>query len=258
MPHVRYAVADAIAEITLDRAPVNALSLALLDEILAAYKRAAADDGVRAVVLASAIPKYFCAGLDLDILMGTARSGDGGLGVRRLLDKLYIELADVQYNLGKPSIAAVTGAARGGGSTLSIQSNVVVAGESATFGYPEIDVGLLPAIHLAHLPGIIGRHRAFELLFSGRAFSAHEAATLGLVSRVVPDAELLDAARTLARTFAAKSPVVMRLGHQAFMRFNDYRRDIAAAADAFCVVAASDDAQEGLAAFVEKRTPKWS
>src|SRR3546814_10187069 len=106
---------------------------------------------------------------------------------RDFLNKLYIALADMQHALGKPSIAAVGGAARAGGMTLSISCNVIIAGRSATFGYPEIDVGIIPAIHFIHLPAIVGRHRAFEILFSGRAFGADEAAELGLVSKVVDD-----------------------------------------------------------------------
>src|SRR5690606_27889470 len=104
----------------------------------------------------------------------------------------------------KPSIAAVAGAARAGGMTLSISCNVIIAGKSATFGYPEIDVGIIPAIHFIHLPAIVGRHRAFELLFSGRAFSAIEAAELGLVSKIVEDDQVLQEARAMARMFAAK------------------------------------------------------
>src|SRR2546430_1546515 len=80
--------------------------------------------------------------------------------------------------------------------------DVLIAGESTTFGYPEIDLGLLPAIHFAHLPGIVGRHRAFELLFSGRSFGAEEARSLGLASRVVPDAKVRSEALALARHFA--------------------------------------------------------
>ena len=78
-------------------------------------------------------------------------------------------------------------------------------GRSATFGYPEIDLGLIPAIHLMHLPRIVGRHRAFELLFSGRTFDADVAASLGLVSRIVPDEKVPDEARAMARVFATKS-----------------------------------------------------
>ena len=90
-----------------------------------------------------------------------------------------------------------------------------------TFGYPEIDAGVIPAIHFTHLPRIVGRHHAFELLFSGRSFGAEEAYRLGLVSRIVPDEELVSHAQAMAETFAAKSAVVMRLGRAAFMRQND-------------------------------------
>jgi len=167
---LRYDVSDHIAEISLARAPVNALSLTLLEQLLAALQRAAADDNVRAVVLMSALPRRFSAGLDLRLLLG-----EPAAEARRFLQKLYVELADVQYNLGKPSIAAVGGAARGGGMTLAISCDVLLAGASATFGYPEIELGLVPAIHFVHLPKIVGRHRAFELLFSGRIFGAEEA-----------------------------------------------------------------------------------
>jgi enoyl-CoA hydratase len=251
---LRYEVSDQIAEITLARLPVNALSLSLLEQLLAAFGRAAADDNVRAVVLTSAVPGRFSAGLDLGMVIGKSP-----IELRRLLDKLYVELADVQYNLGKPSIAAVGGAARGGGMTLAISCDVLVAGRSTTFGYPEIDLGLVPAIHFVHLPRIVGRHRAFELLFSGRSFGADEAASLGLVSRVVPDEKVRDEARAMARMFATKSRTTMRLGRAAFVRANDldYRRGIGEAVEIFCNVAATADAQEGLRAFIEKRSPKW-
>jgi enoyl-CoA hydratase/carnithine racemase len=252
--NLRYEVADRIAEIALERPPVNALSLSLLEQLIEALRRAAADEGVRAVVLTSAVPRRFSAGLDLDILRGKSATE-----VRGFLDKLYIQLADAQYNLGKPSIAAVGGAARGGGMTLAISCDVLVAAQSATFGYPEIDLGLVPAIHFVHLPRIVGRHRAFELLFTGRSFGADEAASFGLVSRVVPDEKLRDAAREMAGIFAAKSRTAMRLGRAAFMRANDldYRRSVGDAVEFFCNVATTEDAQEGLRAFMEKRAPRW-
>ena len=249
---LRYDASDHIAEISLARAPVNALSLALLEQLLAALRRAAADDNVRAVVLMSALPRRFSAGLDLRLLLGKPAAE-----ARRFLQKLYVELADVQYNLGKPSIAAVGGAARGGGMTLAISCDVVLAGAFATFGYPEIELGLVPAIHFVHLPKIVGRHRAFELLFSGRTFGAEEAFSLGLVSRIVPDEQLREEARALARALAAKSRTAMRLGRAQFLHANDDRRGIADAVENFCKVAATADAQEGLRAFIEKRAPNW-
>jgi enoyl-CoA hydratase/carnithine racemase len=233
---------------------VNALSFSLIEQLVAALRRAAADENVRAVVLTSALPRRFCAGLDLGMILGKSAAE-----MRRLLDKLYVELADAQYNLGKPSIAAVGGAARGGGMTLAISCDVLLAGRSASFGYPEIDLGLVPAIHFVHLPRIVGRHRAFELLFSARTFGADEAFSLGLVSRVVPDEKVRDEARAMARVFATKSRTTMRLGRAAFMRVNDrdYRRGIRDAVENFCNVAATADAQEGVRAFIEKRSPNW-
>jgi enoyl-CoA hydratase len=250
---VGYEVADAIARIALNRPPVNALDLDTIQGVVAALERAGRDDAVRAVLLTSAVPNRFCAGLDLGILVGKSESK-----ARAFLQELYVRLHDVQHNLGKPSVAVVSGAARGGGMTLAISCDVIVAGAGATFGYPEIDVGVVPAIHFAHLPRIVGRHRAFELLFSGRSFGAEEAYRLGLVSKVVADADLAAEATALANTFAAKSPAVMRLGRAAFMRQNDldYRRSIANAVEDFVNVTMTDAAQDGLRAFLARGLPR--
>ena len=249
---VRYAVAKRVAHIVLDRAPVNALSLDMIRAVIAALRQAAADNAARAVVLSSAVARHFCAGLDLAVLLGKSRAQ-----VREFVHALYVELHECQYNLGKPSIAAVGGSARGGGMTMAISCDVILAAQRATFGYPEINIGVLPAIHFAHLPRIAGRHRAFEILFSGRTFDAQEAIELGLVSKVVVDAELEASAIALAADFAAKSPAVMRQARAAFMRQNDDRARIAAAVEDFCDVVTTDAAQEGIRAFLEKRAPNW-
>ena len=252
---VRYELVGNIARITIDRPPVNALSLSLIRAVVKAFRRSASDKQARAVVLSSALATRFSAGLDLDILLGKS-----GAQIREFLQELYVNLFEAQYHLGKPSIAAVGGAARGGGVTMAVSCDVVLASGAATFGYPEIDIGLLPAIHYVHLPRLIGRHRAFELLFSGRTFDANEAFELGIVNKVVAGSEQLDAvAMRFAAQFAAKSEAVMRLGRAAFMRQIDdnYRRDVANAVEDFCNVAVTDDAQEGLRAFAEKRTPNW-
>jgi len=243
-------VSTGVAHIILNRPPVNALNLEMIKDVVTAFEIAGKDEGIRAVVLTSAVSKAFSAGLDLNILLGKSEEK-----IRGLLQELYVRLYDTQYNLGKPSIAAVGGAARGGGMTMAISCDVILAGQSATFGYPEIDVGVIPAIHFTHLPRIVGRHRAFELLFSGRSFGAEEGYRLGLVSRVVPDEELVSHAQSLAETFAGKSAVVMRLGRAAFMRQNElgYRRSITNAVEDFCNVAMTDAAQNKLKAFVERR-----
>ncbi|OYX46304.1 MAG: enoyl-CoA hydratase [Alphaproteobacteria bacterium 32-64-14] len=251
-PHVHYTVSDHIASIRLARPPLNAFSIAFLDEIIAALRRAAADAEVRVVVLSSDIPKMFCAGLDLDIILGSSEET-----VRAFLNRLYIELWEVQRTLGKPSIAAVDGAARGGGMTLAISCDMIIAGEQASFGYPEINLALPPAIHFAHLHRIIGRYRAFDLLFTARSFSAREALNLGLVSRAAPTA--LPEATEAARVLAQKSPAAIAFSRAAFHREadRDYTDAVARAVDDFCALAVSPHAQEGLRAFLEKRNPDW-
>ena len=164
-----YAVADRVAEITMRRAPVNAINHALIDEINAAYRKAKADPGVRAIILTSAFDKAFSAGMDLAMI----RNGRG-LDLRRFLEKLYFEMHDLQYRMGKPTIAALTGPARAAGVTLAVSCDVMIAADTASIGYPEIEVGVIPAMHFVHLPRQIGRHKAFELLFSGRPVSGAE------------------------------------------------------------------------------------
>ena len=251
-PLVHYTAKDHIASIVLARPPLNAFSIAFLDEIIAALRRASADADVRAVVLSSDIQGMFCAGLDLDIILGSDEAT-----IRAFLNRLYIELWEVQRTLGKPSIAAVDGAARGGGMTLAISCDMIIAGDKASFGYPEINLALPPAIHFAHLHRIIGRYRAFDLLFTARTFSAHDALGLGLVSRVVPSA--LPEAMEAARIIAAKSPAAIAFSRAAFHREADrtYTDAVARAVDDFCELAVSPDAQEGLRAFLEKRKPQW-
>lgn len=250
--YINYSVAGRIATITLARPPLNAFSLAFLDEIITALRRAGADPDVRVVILASDIPLIFCAGLDLDIILGSDATT-----IRAFLNRLYIELWDVQRNLGKPSIAAVDGAARGGGMTLAISCDMIVAGEAATFGYPEINLALPPAIHFAHLHRVIGRYRAFDVLFTARTFSAHEALSLGLASRLAPAA--LPAAIEAARVIAEKSPAAIAFSRAAFHREadRDYTEAVARAVDDFCTAAVTPHAQEGLRAFLEKRKPDW-
>lgn len=249
-----YAVRDRVAEITMTRAPVNALNHALVDDINAAYRTAKDDPGVRAVILTSAFDNAFSAGMDLAMIRGGT-----GLDLRRFLEKLYFEMHDLQYRLGKPTIAALTGPARAAGVTLAVSCDVIVASETADLAYPEINVGVIPAMHFVHLPRQIGRHKAFELLFSGHAISAPEAERRGLINYAVPHDQVMTKARELAQGFASKSPLVMQLARDSFMRQNDfeYRRAIENVVETICNIIATDDAQEGLNAFNEKRKPRW-
>lgn len=250
MSHVRYQVRERVAEIELDRPPVNAIVEPMIDELLSALQRARDDDSVRAVILCSATAGQFCAGLDLKELDG--RSPEQ---LHDLIEKLYIRISEAQSRLGKPSIAAIDGAARGGGMTLAILCDLIVAGRGANFGYPEIDVGVLPAIHFSHLPRIVGRHRAFDLLFTGRGFDVTEAQALGLVSRVVDAGQALAGARELAQTLAAKPPGAMRRGRAAFYR--EFEAGLAGAAtvavETFSSIAATSEAKDAIRAFAQRR-----
>lgn len=246
MSFVHYEVVDRIAEMALARAPVNALTLPMLDELIACLDRARSDDDVRAVIIRSALPSRFCAGIDLREVSAMADDA-----LRALIETLYLGLYDAQTRLGKPSIAAVHGAARGGGMTLAISCDLIVASRDATFGYPEIDIGVIPAIHYAHLEPIVGRYRAFDLLFTARSFTAPEAERIGLVNALADAGAPMDHARALARTLAAKPTHAMRAGRAAFRREVDdgYRERVARAVDNFCTVALGDEAKRAIAAF---------
>lgn len=251
---IGYEVKDGVAEIRLNNPPVNAITMAFLDALMEALRRADTDPEVRAVTIASALPGRFSAGLDIPAFLTNSPEQ-----VHAVVSKLYVQLHELQAGLGKPSIAAVTGAVRGGGISIAITCDMIVAADDATFGYPEMEVGLLPAIHYTHLPRIVGRYRAFDLLFTGRTFDAREAMNLGLVSRLAPEARVAEEARNVARVLAAKSPTLMRMGKRGFTRAidNGYRQGAGNAVDLITAVSMTRDGREGLQAFAEKRKPTW-
>lgn len=249
-----YEVRERVAVISLNRPPVNAIDVPMIDAIHAALLRAEADREVRAVILTSALDGMYCGGMDLRM----AAEGSAA-DLRAFLDKFYIETMNIQYEMTKPTIAVVNGPARGAGMTISITSDMVYAADDIDLGYPEIDVGVIPAIHFVHLPRQISRHKAFELLFMGKPISAGEAEALGIINYAVPRAELMDRAFAMAVEFTKKSPTIMALGRRSFMRANDldYRRNVENQIETMCNIFASADGKEGLAAFLEKRAPKW-
>ncbi|MBT6094298.1 MAG: enoyl-CoA hydratase/isomerase family protein [Rhodospirillaceae bacterium] len=251
---VRYEVRDRVAEITLAREPVNAINHQLIEELLAAYARARGDDGVRAIILTSACDKAFSAGMDLKMIRGKS-----GLDLRRFLEKLYFGMHDAQYRMGKPTIAAVNGPARAAGVTLAVSCDCLIIADDVDISYPEIVVGVIPAMHFVHLPKQIGRHKAFEMLFTGDTMSAPEAERRGLVNYAVPRDQVMAKAREMAAKYASMSPVIMELARDAFMRANDfeYRRAIENTVETICNIINTEDAQEGLNAFAEKRSPNW-
>ena len=254
-PHrLDYTVQDGVAVLAMNHPPVNALDHPMMDALHAAFRRADADPAVGAIVLTSALPGMFCGGMDLKMVA----AGDAQ-DLRAFVYRLYLDTMDIQYALTKPSLVAINGPARGAGMTLSITSDLILAADDVDVGYPEIDIGLIPAIHYVHLAQQLGRHRTFELLFGGKPIPATEAAAIGLFNHAVPREELLDRTLALARTLAAKSPTIMALGRRSFMRANDldYRRNVENQVETLCNVFSTPDGREGLQAFIEKRPPRW-
>lgn len=254
LDRVDYSINGTAAVIALNRPPVNAIDHPMIDAIHQALLKADKDANVRSVIITSAIPGMFCGGMDLRMVA----AGDSE-DLREFVRKFYIGTMDIQYETRKPSIAAINGPARGAGMTLSITSDLIIAADDIDLGYPEIDIGLIPAIHYVHLPRQISRHKAFELLFIGKPISAQEAAQLGLLNHIVPSAELLEKALSLSEQFAEKSPTIMALGRQSFMRANDldYRRNVENQIETLCNIYSTADGREGIMAFVEKREAKW-
>jgi enoyl-CoA hydratase len=252
---IDYSVQNQVAVIAMNRPPINAIDHAMIEAVHTALRQAEADTAVRAVILTSTLPGMFCGGMDLHMIA----QGDVQ-NLRAFVTKFYIGTMDIQYVMTKPTIAAINGPARGAGMTLSITSDVILAADDIDLGYPEIDVGVIPAIHYVHLPRQISRHKAFELLFGGKPISAPEAALLGIINHAVPRAELMDRAFAMARLFAAKSPTIMALGRQSFMRANDldYRRNVENQIETLCNIFSTPDGREGLTAFLEKRKPNWA
>ena len=228
---IRYEVRDRIAEVTMIREPVNAIDMLLAEEVVDAYTRVRRDPDVRAVILTSDCKAAFSAGMDLKMIRGKS-----GVDLRNFLERLYFGMHDAQYRLAKPSIAAVNAPARAAGVTLAVSCDMIVAADDIDLSYPEIDVGVIPAMHYVHLPRQIGRHKAFELLFSGKPIGAKEAEARGLVNYAVPREHVIAKARELALDLAAKSPTIMRIGRDSFMRANDndYRRTIEYVVDTIC------------------------
>jgi enoyl-CoA hydratase/carnithine racemase len=250
-----YDVHGGVATITLNRPERrNALSWAMVRELRAAFAAARDDTAVRVVVLTGAGDKAFCAGADLS---GMAE-GAGWLDLHDARGELA-RLFDDLWALGKPVIARVRGYALAGGFGLALACDIVVASDDAQFGTPEIDVGLWPYMITVPLLRSMAPKHALELMMTGRRVDAAEGQRLGFVNRVVPVDDLDASVADVAETLAGKPPAVMRLGRDSFYAVIDLPADAALKLlhPLLTVTAASDETAEGIAAFIEKRPPRW-
>jgi enoyl-CoA hydratase len=254
---LRYEVADAVATIALDQPGTrNALSDAVLDELLTAFAHAREDDGVRCVVLASTHATVFSSGADLTGFGAV----DVALVARHAANDRFPRLFALIAGLGKPVICAANGHVLAGALGLALACDLVLASERATFGTPEINVGLFPFMVSALLRRNVARKACSELLLLGERIDAHEARRIGIVNRVVAPDELDAAVADWATRLAGRSPLVMRLGKDALRRTEDLRLEDALELlrAQLTIALSSDDAREGVAAFFERREPRWS
>lgn len=232
----------------------NALSSELVDALASALADADADEGTGAIVIGGR-GKSFCAGGDLKGGMGMS----GGFAAAHEGRGAYARLLSAIPKLGTPVVAAVQGDAMGGGLGLAAACDIVVAEEHARLGTPEIRLGLFPWIILAVLQRDVPRKHLAELIYTGGRWSAAEAATRGLVNRVVPTGEGMEVALELAGTIASRSPLVLKMGKTAFNRIADldYETALAFMHGQLSLNLLTEDAMEGIAAFVGKREPNW-
>jgi len=256
---VLYQVDGGVARITINRPERrNAMSWEVMRGLRRVLAAAAEDGAVRVVVLAGTGEHAFCAGADLGKMTGADDPEAGMVAVHEARGVLA-DVFGALWGLGKPTVARVQGFALAGGFGLALACDLVVASEKARFGAPEINVGLWPYMITVPLVRSMPPKQALELMLTGRMVDAAEGQRLGFVTRVVPHEELDAAVSELAQTLAAKSPAAMKLGRDAFYAVWDMAAPEALAHlhAMLSLTAQTEDAAEGIDAFLEKRAPRW-
>ncbi|MCZ7526497.1 MAG: enoyl-CoA hydratase-related protein [Acidimicrobiia bacterium] len=253
---IRYEVRDRVARLELHRPEVrNAMSPTMIREILDALGRAKDDPGVGVVVLTGAGDKVFCAGGDLGGIGEGQAEGKGPAeeGGPRVLFETFA-------GLGKPIIGRLNGHAMAGGLGLACACDIVIAPDDVKLGTPEINVGLWPMVIMATISRNVGPKQALKLYMTGEPVTAEEAVRIGLVTEAVPRAELDARVDALAASLAEKSPIVMKLGRDAYYGHRDlpFAEQLDFLAGELNRVAATEDSQEGVRAFTEKRKPVYT
>jgi enoyl-CoA hydratase len=250
-----YEVSDGVATLTLNRPEQrNALNGELLSALVDGVKRARDDAEVRVVVLTGAGDKVFCAGADLG-----GFAAEVPLVEKHFASDLFLEFFRLMPRLGKPSLCAANGHVLAGGMGLALSCDLLIAKEGARFGTPEINVGAFPYMIMSIIYRNVPRKKVNEMMLLGEQISAEEAVTYGLANKVVPAGEFEAAVDEWASKLAAKSPVLMRLGHDAMHRQQDMALDDALEflRSQLSLTFSTEDIQEGVKAFFEKRDPEW-
>lgn len=249
--NILYESVNEIAKITINRPPLNVLNVETLREITAALDKARNDARVKIIIITGAGSRAFCAGVDvrdhfpdkIDVTLN-----------------VFHKVFHVLVNVNKPVLAVVNGYALGGGCELAMACDMVIASETAKFGQPEINVGAIPTVATALLPKLVGSKKALELILTGDTISASEAAQTGLVNKVVPSEKLEETTRELVNKLKGKSSVVTKLARMA--TYQGMNMDFLKALDNVTgiyinLLMRTEDAVEGLNAFIQKRKPEW-
>lgn len=246
---------DRLAVLTIDHPPVNALSRRVLEELGQAIERLRDDATVKAIIVTGAGSLAFAAGADIKEVSQLA-SVQEATQMAALGQSVFLRL----QRIGKPVIAAINGICLGGGLELAMSCHLRISGDRVRFGQPEVNLGIIPGWGgTQRLPRLIGKAKATEWILTGDVVMAQEAARLGLVNQVVPQDQVLKAAKDLARKIAAKSAVAIRQALAAIEEGSDgaLEQGLAKEASIFGAVANSEDSREGVKAFLEKRQPQF-
>jgi enoyl-CoA hydratase len=256
LENVSYEKKDAIAYITVNRPKVlNALNAKTIGELRTAFEEARDDASVRGVILTGAGGKAFVAGADItEVARVTAVEAADMTNHGQALTNLI-------ENLGKPVIAAVNGFALGGGCELAMASTIRVATENATFGQPEVKLGVIPGYGgTQRLPRLVGRGRALQLILSGEMIGAAEAYRIGLVNDVVPAGALIARAEAILKQIFGNAPLAVKFALESVNKGleTSQAEGLVMESSFFAICAATDDKQEGTSAFLEKRAPQFA
>ena len=253
--HLDISSQEGVTVIRLNRPPVNAINTAFTQQLSTAFDACASDGAVRAIVISSAVPGIFSGGADIRELHGLDQAGC----------KIFVERGQALFDriegLPKPVIAAINGACVGGGAELAMACDLRVAGHSARFGQPEVNLGVVPGWGgTQRLPRLVGKTRSMEMLMLGETVPAEAALSMGLVNQVVTDEEVLSTAIALARKLLGKSPIALSAVKRAVQQGlgQSLAEGLKVEAECYLKAYGSGDSQEGIRAFLEKRAPRFT
>ena len=249
--HLLYSVENNVASLTINReAQRNAISLEAIELFLKYLDEAEKDENIRVILITGSGEQAFCSGADL----GGAVGGKIQQGF-----KSYAELLTRLSGYPKPVVARVNGACMAGGMGLMLACDIVIAKNDAKFGTPEVNVGLWPMMIGALIFRNVLRKKAMEMILLGERLTADQALSMGLITRVAKPDELDGEVDQILKSLAAKSPIGMKIGKEAFYAMADmpFEQAVDFLSDKIAEIAATDDAREGITAFIEKRKPNF-